>query len=177
MIFRKGKKVGLRPILEEDITLFHSWINDPEVSQYMSVFGPCSLEIEIEWFKRVSKNCNGKISNDYTFALIDLKNNKLIGSMGIHNIDFINRTGTTGAMIGDKNYWSKGYGSEAKKLLLEFAFNELNLRKIYSEVIGYNKRSLAYSEKCGYKVEARLPKHYYKKGKYWDKIILAIYKN
>ena len=60
--------------------------------------------------------------------------------------------------------------------ILEFAFNELNLRKIYSEVIDYNKRSIAYSEKCGYKIEACLPKHYYKKGKYWDKIILSIYR-
>ena len=62
-------------------------------------------------------------------------------------------------------------------LLLGFAFWELNLRKVYSYVIEYNSRSTRYSQKCGYREEARLPKHYYKKGKYWDQIILAVYRD
>ncbi len=61
-------------------------------------------------------------------------------------------------------------------LLLEYAFRELNLRKIYSDVIGYNERSLAYAKKCGYVEEARLPNHFYRKGQYWDKVILVVYR-
>jgi RimJ/RimL family protein N-acetyltransferase len=61
-------------------------------------------------------------------------------------------------------------------LLLDYAFNELNLRKVYSYVIEFNRRSSRYSEKYGYVEEARLPKHYYRKGQYWDQIILAVHR-
>jgi RimJ/RimL family protein N-acetyltransferase len=110
-----------------------------------------------------------------TFAIVDKENDALIGAIGLHRIDRQNMTAATGTSIGNKEYWGKGYGTEAKMLLLEFAFNELNLRKIYSDVIGYNERSLKYAKKCGYVEEARLPEHYFRKGKYWDKVILAVY--
>ena len=109
-------------------------------------------------------------------ALVDAESKKLIGTMGLHQIDFRSGTAATGAVIGDAAYRSKGYGSEAKMLLLDFAFHELNLRKVYSHVVDYNKRSVAYSEKCGYVEEARIPQHYYKKGRYCDQITLAVYR-
>ncbi len=61
--------------------------------------------------------------------------------MGIHRINWKDRTATTGAVIGEKAYWDKGYGSEAKMLVLDYAFNMLNLRKICSQVLAFNKRS------------------------------------
>ncbi len=172
LMFRKGNKVILRPILEEDLPLFQIWVNDPEVTQYLARILPASMQDEKTWLERISKSAG----SDVTLAIVDAENNKLIGSMGIHHINLSDGTATSGALIGDKDYWGKGYGSEAKMLLLEFAFHQLNLRKIYSEVIAYNKRSLEYSRKCGYIEEARLPSHYYRKGKYWDKVILAVYR-
>jgi len=172
IIFRKGNKVILRPVLEEDLHLFQVWMNDPDVTQYVRRVLPASLEDERAWMTRVSKTT----SENVTLAIVDVETNELIGSMGLHNINYIDGTAKTGSLIGNKDYWGKGYGSEAKMLLLEFAFNELNLRKIYSDVIAYNKRSLAYANKCGYVEEARIPKHYFKKGKYWDQVILAVYR-
>ncbi len=172
IIFRKGSKVILRPIEESDIPHFQKWMNDPEVTQYLRTIMPVTLADERAWFERVSKSTSDKL----TLALVDIATEQLIGTMGLHNIDYISGTATTGSAIGDKKFWGKGYGTEAKMLLLEFAFNELNLRKVYSDVVAYNKRSLAYANKCGYVEEARLPKHYYRKGKYWDKVILAVYR-
>ncbi len=101
---------------------------------------------------------------------------KPIGTMGIHAIDYRHRIATTGALIGESGYWGKGYGSEAKMLLLEYAFNTLNLRKICSEVIAFNERSTKYSLKCGYKIEGTKKLHHYAKGQYWDVIQLAVFR-
>ena len=173
IVFRKGNKVILRPVLESDIPQFQVWMNDPEVTQYLLTYMPMSLKEEHDWFERISQPTN----NGLTLAIVDAKTNKLIGSIAINKISMRDGTATTGTSIGDKSYWDKGYGTEAKMLLLEFAFHEMNLRKICSEVTQYNKRSLMYALKCGYKEEARLLKQYYRKGKYWDKVILAVYRN
>jgi len=171
VIFRKGNKVILRPIIEEDIPKFFVWMNDPEVSIWNSRALPISLEQEKEWFQK-----NLKEPDKFNLAIIDAENKNLIGSIGIHGIDYKSGIGTTGTIIGNKNYWGKGYGTEAKMLFLEFIFHELNLRKIYSEVFNFNERSINYSLKCGYVKEAILPTHFYKNGQYCDKVILAVYR-
>lgn len=172
VFFRKGTKVGLRPLHEDDIPLLHEWANDKDLAQYVNNNLPLSLDQEKEWFKRAST----ATKTDMVLGIVEIENGTLIGTMGINKIEYPSATATTGAVIGNKEYRDKGYGTEAKMLLLEYAFKELGLRKIYSYVIEFNKRSIRYSEKCGYKEEARLPKHYFRKGKYWDKIILAVYK-
>lgn len=171
IIFRKGNKVILRPILEEDLPSFLIWLNDPEVSRFIGKPIPISFEQEKEWFLNLSKD-SGKIN----LAIVDAEKNLLIGNIDVHNINCISAIGTTGTIIGNKDYWGKGYGTEAKMLFLEFLFHQLNLRKIYSEVIGFNERSINYSLKCGYVQEAIFPNHYYKDGQYWDKVVLALYR-
>ena len=168
--FRKGGKVILRPLVEEDIPHFFKWMNDPEVTQYLRTYLPMSIAQEKDWLDQISRPKPDSV----TLAIVDKETGKIIGSMGMTGISHKNRIATTGASIGDKEYWGKGYGTEAKMLLLDFAFNEMNLRKIYSDVIAYNKRSIAYSEKCGYVEEARLKNYYFRKGKYWDKVILSV---
>jgi RimJ/RimL family protein N-acetyltransferase len=170
--FRTGKTVILRPVMEEDVPLFFEWMNDPEVTQYMETHRPVTLSQEQAWFERVSK-----IEQDSVTLVIVVKKTKAcIGCISISKINSREGTAITGTVIGDKRAWGKGYGSEAKMLLLDHAFNDLNLRKIYSYVIGYNDRSLAYARRCGYVEEARIPNHFYRKGKYWEQIILAVYR-
>ena len=171
-MFRKGNKVVLRPVLEEDIPHFHRWLNDPEVTQFIRTRRPVSLAEERAWFDGISKPKPDSV----TVSVVDQQTHAVIGCMGLNRIDHVAGTANTGSLIGDKNFWGKGYGTDAKKLLLEFAFDELNLRKIYSEVIAHNERSIAYAKKCGYVEEARIPEHYYGKGRYWDKVILAAYR-
>jgi len=127
---------------------------------------------EAEWVERHQKGNDKEI----VLVIVDAKTDKPIGSMGLHRINWKDRTATTGAVIGEKSYWGKGYGSEAKMLLLQYAFHSLNLRKICSLVLSFNGRSQAYSEKCGYKVEGTLKEHIFKNGQYWDEIHLAVFK-
>jgi RimJ/RimL family protein N-acetyltransferase len=172
VVFLKGKRVYLRPPTKEDIPLFLRWMNNQEVTQYLGSHLPLVEADEIEFLERLHKNKNENI----VFVIVDAKNHKPIGTMGVHGINWKDRRGTTGAVIGEKAYWGKGYGSEAKMLLLNYLFNTLNLYKVCSLVLAFNKRSQAYSEKCGYKVEGVLKRHLFKNGRYHDEVHMAVFK-
>jgi len=171
IIFLKGRKVILRPLNKEtDLEHITRWINDQEVTQYLFAYLPATKQSEAEWLGSLDKD------KDQIVLAIETLNGKFIGSMGLHRINWKDRIATTGAMIGEKTYWGKGYGTDAKMLLLEYAFNTLNLRKICSTVIAFNQRSLRYSLHCGYKIEGKLRKQIFKNGRYWDEFVLGLFK-
>ena len=152
VVFRLGTRVLLRPIERADIPTLRRWMNDPEVTQYLLRVFPLMEKEEEEWFDQKHKS-----QNDFVLGIVAVESQKLIGSIGLHNINWQHRTATTGTAIGEKDYWGKGYGTEAKMLLLDFAFNALDLYGILSRVIAHNGRSLAYGRKCGYEEIGRLP--------------------
>lgn len=129
---------------------------------------------EEKWLERLAERMN-----DIVLVIVlkgrTLAKDRPIGTIGIHGIERENGIATTGAAIGEEDCWRMGYGTEAKMILLDYAFNTLNLRKIYSRVLAINPRSLAYSKKCGYVLEATLPKAHFREGCYVDEYILAVY--
>jgi RimJ/RimL family protein N-acetyltransferase len=171
-VFLASARVILRPFSKDDAPRLHRWINDPEVRRFLTPHFPITLESEEEWVKSLSKQ------NDKEVLLaIETPEGEHIGSMGLHRINWIDRTSTTGALIGNKEYWGKGLGTEAKMLLLHYAFNTLNLRKICSQALVFNERSISYSKKCGYKEEGVLKEHIFREGKYWDLVQLAVFRD
>jgi len=96
--------------------------------------------------------------------------------MSIGNINWIHRHGATGALIGEKEYWNGGYGTEAKLLLLKHCFDTLGLIKVCSTVLSTNPRSKAYLEKTGYKEEGCLRRHCFVNGKMVDLYHMAIFR-
>jgi RimJ/RimL family protein N-acetyltransferase len=171
IVFLRGKRTILRPLLESDIPLLQKWVNDPDVRQFVKRVFPATEIDEREWIESLRKKAGKDI-----VVMIEVKG-KPIGVMGIHGINWKDRIATTGAMIGEKTYWDKGYGTDAKMVLLDYAFNTLNLYKIMSRVHAFNKRSLAYSLHCGYKIEGRLIRQIFSRGRYWDEIILGLFKS
>ncbi len=99
---------------------------------------------------------------------------KPIGTCGLHEIEWKNRRTTAGIAIGVKEFWNNGYGTEAGKILIEYAFNELNLQRIESSVYDFNERSIAMQKKVGFQIEGRRRKAIFKGGRYVDEIILGI---
>ncbi len=170
VVFLEGKRIILRPFAKVDVPTLTRWINDPKVREFITATLPKTEEQEEEWLKNLSSN-----DNNIVFA-IETTEGALIGLMGIHQINWKDRVCTTGALIGEKEYWGKGYGTDAKMALLDYIFNTLNLRKVCSSVYAYNKRSLQYSLHCGYKIEGMRREHIYKDGKYWNLIEFGIFK-
>jgi len=171
IVFLKGMQVMLRPLLKEDIPLLLKWINDPEVRQYLASYLPMMEADEEEWLEKLHTR------KPMDIVLGIMVDGSLIGTIGLHTIDWRHRTATTGTLIGEKTCWGKGYGTEAKMLLLHYAFNTLNLRKICSSVLAFNERSLRYALKCGYAEEGRRREHHFRDGRYWDEILLAVFRD
>jgi len=169
VVFLEGKKVILRPLdKEKDLGVVIKWVNDPDLRQFVSFFLPSTKKQEEEWFD--------KKREDEIVLAIETKEGEFIGTIGLHKIDNRHRTATTGTLIGEKSFWGKGYGTDAKMILLNYAFNTLNLRKIKSQAYVTNQRSVNYSKKCGYKVEGTLKKDLFINGDYVDVVCLAVFR-
>jgi len=126
--------------------------------------------MEKNWIEKALINT----PNQIRFAILEVKKLELIGVESIMKIDWYNRHGELGIFIGDKRYWGLGYGTEAIILLLDYAFNILNLNKIYLRVIEYNVRAIRAYKKIGFRVVRRLRNHRFRWERYWDEFIMDI---
>jgi RimJ/RimL family protein N-acetyltransferase len=145
-------------------------MNDPEVTQYLMRVFPLMEKEEEDWIEELPKSKNG-----FAFGIVEMEKKKLIGSIGLININWQSRTATTGTALGEKEFWGRGYGTEAKMLLLDFAFNALDLFGVSSRVMAHNERSLAYGRKCGYVEVGRLPQWMRRQnGERCDEVLLVV---
>jgi len=163
-----GNKCYLSPINVEDYEKYTSWVNDMEVGVGM-IFSASLItaEKEKELLERLAQS-------EYNFAIVDKENDNLIGNVGFPRIDKINHVGEIGIFIGNKDYWGKGYGVEAIKLILDFGFSILNLHNIYLKVYEYNKPAIKCYKKAGFKEVGRLREAKQIAGKRYDEIYMDI---
>ena len=147
MYFKKltGNKCYLSPIDVNDVEKFTEWLNDLEVTKNLLVY-PHIVSVENE------RGFLEKLSKEHTYSIIDNNTNELIGNCGYANIDHINQTAEVGIFIGNKDYWNKGYGTEALKLLLDYGFKALNLHNVFLSVYSFNEQAKKCYEKVGFKI-------------------------
>lgn len=163
-----GERIYLSPRNKDDVELFTEWLNDFETTDYLGRSGiVMTLDGERKYLE---ENYN----QEATFVIVTLENDKMIGTVALESIDNINRTATLGIFIGDKEYRSKGYGTEAIKLILDFGFNYMNLNSIKLDLMEFNERALKCYEKCGFKEYGRRRKCRFVNGKYYDDIEMDI---
>lgn len=167
----KGKQVALREIRKSDLPFFVKWMNDPEITQYLTVYLPMTMEEEEEWYENI-----GKKKNSVYFA-ITTSDDKLIGNIVLNKINEKNRCATLGIVIGDKNDWGKGYGREAIKLIVKYGFETLNLHRIELKYYDFNERAKKCYEKAGFKLEGMKRESHYINGKYCNEAIMSILKS
>jgi len=170
VVFLEGHRTVLRPMDKvTDLEQVMRWINDPANRSFLLTHLPQGRRAEEEWFDK-----QGKSDTDIVLGIVAKPEQRLIGSMGLHRIEWKNRVATTGTLIGDAGYRDKGYGTDAKMALLEYAFHELGLNKINSAAFAFNPRSIAYSRKCGYRVEGRRRQQVFKDGRFHDIVELGV---
>jgi len=165
-----GELVQLRAYDEKDTKQAQLYMNDPEVKWLLQNNVPFPFTMADE-----KKFIDGQsaFKDDYTFA-IDTLDGEYIGGCGLNKVDWKNRVATVGIVIGKKDYWGKGYGTDAMKLLISFIFDEMNMNKVQLHVYSYNERAIKSYKKSGFIEEGRLRQAQYNRGQYHDEVIMGL---
>ncbi len=166
-----GDKVELGPVQREYLAKYVEWMNDWETSRFLVPGVPflLNLEDETDWFEQRRKDKNSMV-----FAILALPERQLIGNCGLHNLDWKNRSAVFGIIIGEKTFWNKGYGTDATRTLLRFAFEQLGLNRVELEVYAFNPRAARAYEKAGFRRDGVRRAALYRDGKFHDIYLMGI---
>lgn len=170
----QGKRVRLRPLREEDLQSLGSWWNDPAWMVFQGTkIVPTPSSPTAEMFRVWSSN---KDASSFGFSVEDIDSERLVGHVTIWGVDPVVRSGTLGIMIGGQ-YVAQGFGTDAIRILLRFAFEELGLNKIELSLWEYNSRALRTYENFGFVIEGTRRAAAYHAGRYWAQIQMGILKS
>ena len=166
-----GEHVYISPMNVEDAEKYTKWLNDPEIVKYLSVHNSMvSVLGEKDYLENASKK-------EFHLCIVKCENDELIGNIALDEIDYKNGTAELGIFIGDVDNLGKGYGSEAIKLLTNYAFQELRLHSIYLRTLDTNERAQKSYKKCGFKEFGRRHESIYINGEYHDLVYMELINN
>jgi ribosomal-protein-alanine N-acetyltransferase len=167
-----GDRVVIRPIEKEDLTSLLSWCNDPEVMYYANddpAPHKTLQELEEEFAKQ-----KGEWSASMETFVIETRDGTLIGDIMYRWYRPDIRSVYIGVLIGEKEYWGHGYGTEAIKLFLRYLFIEKQLHKVAVTVSDFNKRAIRVYEKCGFRKDGILRDNAIIDDEFVDHIVMSI---
>ena len=173
MYYKKyiSDRIYFSPIVEEDYQLYTKWLNDEEISKGINqVHNIITENFEKNWIEHAYDK------GRYQFEIVLSEKDKAIGICGLELTNNISKRYHIVCFIGEKEYWNKGYGTEAIKLLTKFAFEILNAHSIYSTIYSFNIASLKAVKKVGFKEVGRFSESVYYNMSYHDEIMIEILK-
>jgi len=167
--FLTGKHVYLRPLDRNDLTYILKWSNDPEIRGLTGEVRPMSLAKVEEFYERV------KSDDQRVWFIIALQeDDRVIGEAGLLRMFPAWRTTDLTIIIGERETWGKGYGTEAINLLLDYAFGYLNFHRVAIGVVCLNEAALGFYEKVGFRKEGVQREGYYYNHAYYDFVMMSI---
>lgn len=151
---------------QDHIPLYYQWRNDPEVAIFdqSSFLRPMSFNEVEEW--------SSIMVEGLTFMVYD--GDVAIGTCAFMHHDARNRHAELAIVIGNKDYWSKGFGSKIMKQQLEWGFEGMNLNRLYLHVFDFNERAIGLYEKMGFVHEGTKRQMIYRHGRYCDVHVYGI---
>lgn len=170
-MFFELEEIYLRELRKNDLEgNWFTWFNDKNITQYQDkgIF-PNSIEKQSSYYEYLLDS-----KTDIVFAIIDKSDEKHIGNIGIHNIDYIHRRCEIGIIIGENNQRGKGIAKLCIDKMKDYIFNTLNLRRITIFIMHENIASIKSFESCGFIKEGIMKEYYYKNGKYFDSIVYGL---
>lgn len=168
----QGEKIYLTAVEKSSLEQLRTWRNKPELRKYFREYREISSDMQESWYK------NRVLENDkqIDFEIRDISTNNLIGHCGLYYISWVNRTAELTIYIGDAKYRNGGYGKDALTLLMNYAFDTVNLNRVWCEVFSNNEAIHVY-RKLGFIDEGKLREHHYEDGKYIDCYMLGLLKS
>ncbi|MFH2103948.1 MAG: GNAT family protein [Chloroflexota bacterium] len=153
--------------------LVSQWSADSEYSRLLD-WDPArrsSIKTIQKWIEKQYEN-----DNCHAFSIRTLADDRIIGEIGLDGIRWAHRDAFVGIGLGEREYWGKGYGTDAMRVILRYAFTELNLQRVTLDVFDYNPRALRSYDKAGFILEGRQRGALLREGRRWDVIYMGILK-
>jgi RimJ/RimL family protein N-acetyltransferase len=166
----KGDLIYLDALERSDMEIMGPWWRNLDLAQYLSqdAIVPATMEDEMEWFEAQRKD-----KSSFVFAVRRNDDNALLGSTSLFQINWRIRKCLFGIALGDPTVWGRGYGTDATRVTLRYAFEELNLNRVQLHVYEFNERGARAYEKAGFRQEGRLRQAVYREGRYFDELVMA----
>jgi len=169
--FIEGSSVYLRPLEEDDYaSRMPRWTSDRDVTRYL-VRGtlPLTQEAHRRRYEELVK-----ATDEVEMAVVDRTDGETIGVAGLHRIDPVARSGEFRILLGERDRWGRGIGTEVLQLLVAYGFDVLNLNKVWLGVNAGNESAARSYQKAGFTPEGVLRQEVYRNGRYYDVIRMSM---
>jgi RimJ/RimL family protein N-acetyltransferase len=163
----RGEHVWLRPMEKADV---RRAIDDQELAHYAGFKSPIGGESSEAWFEKLRPKLGESV---FQFVICPLGSTDGIGSCGLRSIDRVDGHAELSIFMFPGS-WGRGLGTDAVNALLDFAFGELRLERIYLHVFDYNPRAMRSYEKSGFVREAVLRRARFHRGAHHDVFLMAM---
>src|SRR4051812_238530 len=167
----RGRLVYLRPAERTDVPTFVRWLSDERTTRNLALRSPIGLAMEERWFDDLLDH-HGR--DRWMFVMCRLADDRPVGSLDLHEVDATNGGAGLGIVVGDAADRSQGYGADAIGALLDFAFDELRLERVWLDVYAANADARRLYERIGFVHEATFRHGVYRAGRYDDVHRMAI---
>ena len=166
-------EIYIKELSEIDVSdNYLKWMNDTEINRYLeSRFSTYTLEELKDFVKEQQRS-----KTSYLFGIYTKTDDIHIGNIKIGGIDPHHKRGSIGLIIGNKEYWGKGIGTKAVKLLLEFVFESLKLNKVTAGMYKNNIGSYKLFKQLGFKEAAHYKEHSMYNGSFVDTYVFELLK-
>jgi ribosomal-protein-alanine N-acetyltransferase len=169
--FISGRQIYLMPLERSHLNeKYLGWLNDADTSRYLeSGIFPNTMK-ELEQFYDQTAGSRDQVM----LAVAEAETGEHIGNVKLGPINWTHRKATFGILIGEKRFWGRGIGTEATRLMIEYGFFRLNLRRIELGVNAEHDAAVRVYEKVGFKVEGRHRESLFCDGRYRDSLWMGI---
>jgi RimJ/RimL family protein N-acetyltransferase len=164
-----SERIFLRPFIRDDLLYIQKWSNDVELRKLIGEVAPMSRADTEKWYRELLAD-----KDRVWFAIVLKESDRVIGHAGLLRMFKPWRSTDMTIIIGEKDEWGKGYGTEVGHLLLHYAFRQLEFHRISIGVVGFNRRALKFWESLGFKKEGVERDGYYYDNEYSDGIWMSI---
>jgi len=147
LLLLKGERIGFGPLRSDLLETYTRWVNDLQVTRTLAL--PClphTVEKQEKWIQGALVS-----DDDVIFTIYILESMRPIGNIGLHDIDHESGSADFGMLIGERDVWGQGYGTEATRLAVRYGFDVLGLHNIQLETYGNNPGAIKAYERAGFR--------------------------
>jgi len=167
-----GERIILRPFSKRDLSHIQRWSTDAELRKLTGEVAPISQAESEEFYRELRRD-----ENRIWFVIVLKKGKRVIGEAGLLRMFRPWRSTDMTIIIGERAAWRKGYGKEAARLLLSYAFEHLGFHRVSIGVVGFNKNALRFWKSLGFKKEGVERDAHFCDNKFSDGVMMSILEN